>query len=186
MSAPLSAPPPATLAVLRAVAAGTAGRSGADFFHSLIENLSLATRVPNAFIAEFAGQTTRVRTLAFWKDGGFIANEEWDLAGTPCEQVVAGRLLHVPANVWREFPDDPGSRDVESYLGVPLRDATGAVLSHLAIFDSKPMPADPGLEAIFSIFAARAAAELDRLRTQARLFESEERYRDLFDESPIA
>jgi PAS domain S-box-containing protein len=37
----------------------------------------------------------------------------------------------------------------------------------------------------FRIFAARAAAELERLRFEQRLIESEQRYRDLYEEAPI-
>src|SRR5262249_2649241 len=39
---------------------------------------------------------------------------------------------------------------------------------------------------IFRIFAARAAAELERVRLEGRLVESEQRYRDLYEQAPIA
>ena len=39
---------------------------------------------------------------------------------------------------------------------------------------------------MFKIFAARAAAELDRLALEQELRDKEERLRDLFDEAPIA
>ena len=49
------------------------------------------------------------------------------------------------------------------------------------------MPAEPKLLFTFRIFAARAAAELDRrLRAEKKLRGSEERFRDLFEEAPIA
>jgi PAS domain S-box-containing protein len=171
------------LVTLRAIVEGTAGQTGEAFFRSLVRNLSAATGVPNAFVAEFAGSNTRVRTVAYWSGGAFLDVAEWDLPGTPCEEVLGGSLCHHPAGVWRKFPKDEG---VESYLGVPLRDATGVVLGHLAVFDAKPMPAEPRLLYTFQIFAARAAAELDRLRMDRMLRASEERLRDLFDEAPIA
>jgi PAS domain S-box-containing protein len=99
---------------------------------------------------------------------------------------VKGNLCHHPTGVTEKFPDDKGLAGTESYLGVPLRDAAGHVLGHLAVYDAKPMPPEPRLLFTFQIFAARAAAELDRLRTDRLLHESEERLRDLFDEAPIA
>ena len=75
---------------------------------------------------------------------------------------------------------------IESYLGVPLLDDAGNHLGHLAVFDERPMPAEPRRLFIFRIFAARAAAELGRLRAERRLRDSEQRYRDLYDEAPIA
>jgi PAS domain S-box-containing protein len=116
-------------------------------------------------------------------DGEYLPTDEWELAGTPCEDVLKGNLCHHPTDVWRKFPKDQG---VESYLGVPLRDAGGAVLGHLAVYDSKPMPPQPRLLYSFQIFASRAAAELDRLRMDRMLRESERRFRELYEDAPIA
>jgi formate hydrogenlyase transcriptional activator len=186
MAEPTATPDAAEVATLRAIVEGTAHHTGEEFFRSLVRHLSTATGVPNAFVAEFAGGTTRVRTLAFWSGGRFLPTQEWDLPGTPCEDVLAGAFCHHPAGVRVKFPNDPSSAAVEGYLGVPLREAGGAVLGHLCVFDTRPMPAEPRLLYTFQIFAARAAAELDRLRMDRMHRESEERFRDLFDEAPIA
>ena len=162
---------------------GTVNATGDDFFRALVRNLSIATGVLGAFIAEFAETKTRVRALAFWMDGQFVENQEWDLKDTPCQTVLCGDLCHYPSGVWQQFPDEDG---VESYLGVPLIDENGQILGHLAIFDSREMPAEPRLMYTFEIFAARAAAELNRIRAVQQLRETEERFRDLFDEAPIA
>jgi PAS domain S-box-containing protein len=180
---PLGPTDAAELAALRAIVEGTAQATGEEFFRALVQTLCLATGVTNAFVAEFADSETRVRSLAFWRDGRWIDNQEWELAGTPCEDVLRGGLCHYPAGVSQRFPTEEG---VESYLGVPLRDADGRILGHLAIFDHREMPPQPRLLFIFQIFAARAAAELARIRVVQQLRESEERFRDLFDEAPIA
>jgi PAS domain S-box-containing protein len=171
------------LATLQAIVEGTAGRTGEEFFRALVRNLSYATGAPNAFVAEFAGSNTRVRTIAHWTGEAFADPAEWDLPGTPCEEVLAGNFCHYPTGVGKKFPKDEG---VESYLGVPLRDTGGVVLGHLAVYDTKPMPPEPRLLYTFQIFAARAAAELARVRMDRMLRDSEERLRDLFDEAPIA
>ncbi|MGR9074219.1 MAG: sigma 54-interacting transcriptional regulator [Gammaproteobacteria bacterium] len=171
------------LAVLRAIVEGVAQATGDDFFRALVKNLSLATGVKNAFVAEFSEAKSRVRTKAFWMDGGFVEDREWDLAGTPCEDVLRGNFCHHPTGVWKRFPKEVG---VESYLGVPLSGGDGEVLGHLALYDSKEMPSEPRLLYTFKIFAARAAAELHRLNIIDQLRLSEQRFRDLFDEAPIA
>tara|TARA_R110002096_G_scaffold434311_2_gene655465 strand:- start:4446 stop:6488 length:2043 start_codon:yes stop_codon:yes gene_type:complete len=179
-----SAPDPQTeLRSLRALVEGTAQSTGDNFFRRLVQNLSAATDVASAFIAEFTESKSRVRALAFWSDGKFLENQAWDLEGTPCQDVVNGKLCHHPSGVSRLFPGEVG---VESYLGVPLLDDRGEVIGHLAIFDKQPMPDGPRLLMLFRIFAARAAAELARVRTTEQLLTSEERYRDLFEEAPIA
>ena len=64
------------LAVLRAIVEGTAQTTGDDFFRALVRNLSIATGVSSAFIAEFSDSKTRVRTLAFWMDGEYVGNRQ--------------------------------------------------------------------------------------------------------------
>jgi PAS domain S-box-containing protein len=173
---------------LRAIVEGTAGQTGEPFFQALVQHLAAAINVGYAFVAEFAEEHSRVRTLAYSAKGGIVPNIEFDLVGTPCEDVLAeGSLCHHPAGVREKFPSDRGLIDlrIESYLGVPLRDIKGQILGHLAVFDERPMPAEPRRLFIFRIFAARAAAELSRLRMEQLLKESEQRYRDLFEEAPI-
>jgi PAS domain S-box-containing protein len=175
------------LLALRAIAAGTASAVGPDFFRSLVEHLAKATGTKYAFIAEFLGGTT-VRTHAYWFRDRIVDNVEFDLRGTPCEDVVFRGLCHHPTGVAARFPQDKPLIDlkIESYLGVPLRDQEGRTLGHLAVFDDLPMPEEPRRAFIFRIFAERATAEWLRLRAEKRLQESEDRFRDLFDEAPIA
>ncbi len=101
----------------------------------------------------------------------------------PCQDVLTGKLCHYPADLWKKFPKEHG---FESYLGVPLQDTEGNILGHLAVFDERPMPKEPRLLYVFKIFAARAAAELNRIRVVEKLRQSEQRFRDLFDEATIA
>jgi formate hydrogenlyase transcriptional activator len=176
------------LEALRAIVEGTAEQTGDKFFQALVPHLARALNSSFAFVAEFAGTKTRVRTLAYWKRDQIAPNIEFQLTGTPCEEVVDGALCHHPSGVCEKFPQDKGLIDlgVQSYLGVPLRDSDGRVLGHLAVFDDRPMPAEPRKLFIFQIFAARAAAELNRLRMEQLVKANEQRYRDLFDEAPIA
>lgn len=173
---------------LRMIAEGTARHVGIDFFRSLVRHLTKAMGVRNGFVAEFAGSSTRARTVAYIAKDEIVPNIEWDLAGTPCEDVVKGDLCHHPQGVWQKFPRDEYmvQERIESYLGVPLRGADGQTLGHLAVFDAGPLPERAELLSIFHIFAARAAAELDCIKMDLRVKESEERFRDLFEEAPIA
>src|SRR4051795_8592385 len=175
------------LGALRAIVEGTARHPGQEFFQSLVRHLAAAVGTRYAFVAVFAGGT-KARTLAFWFRDRIGENIEWDVIGTPCEDVVRGNLCHHPAGVSQRFSDDRILVEwgIESYLGVPLCDAQGKHLGHLAVFDERPMPDEPRKLFTFRIFAARAATELERLGYEKMLSESEERYRDLFEEAPIA
>jgi PAS domain S-box-containing protein len=148
--------------------------------------LAAAVGTRYAFVAEFAGGTL-VRSLAFWFRDRIIENLEWDVIGTPCEDVLRGNLCHHPYGARERFPDDPSLMEwgIDSYLGVPLRNAKGEQLGHLAVMDGEPMPAEPRNLFAMHIVAARAAAELERMRYEKRMHESEDQYRDLYQEAPI-
>jgi PAS domain S-box-containing protein len=178
---------PDDLDILRAIVEGTAGSTGEEFFRDLVRHLASALSVPFAAISEFAGVDTRVRTLAFWARGRIEENFEYDLPGTPCEDVMRGQLCHHPAGVKDRFPQAKPlvQLGVESYLGAPLLDGAGNVLGLLAVFDERTMPAQPRHLYVLRIFAARVAAVLERLRAGQRLSASERRYRDLYEEAPV-
>jgi PAS domain S-box-containing protein len=175
------------ITALQDIVAGVAGDTGAQFFQKLVQHLAKAVNVGYAFVAEFV-KPNRARTVAFWTPSGIAENIEWELPGTPCEEVVAGRLCHHSSGVQRKFPADAPlvAWGIESYLGVPLIASDGQHLGHLAVFDPREMPEQPQKLFIFKIFAARAAAELNRLRVETMFRESEERFKDLFEEAPIA
>lgn len=175
------------LVTLQAIVEGTAQSTDDEFFRTLVEHLAKSLNVGNAFLAEFAAPH-RVRTLAYWRLGAIVPNVEFDLAGTPCEDVVRGNVCHYPSGVAARFPDDLPlvEMKIESYFGVPLVNPDGRHLGHLCVFDSKPMAEVPQRNFVFRVFAARAAAELARLKVERDLAESEQRFRDLYEEAPIA
>jgi PAS domain S-box-containing protein len=178
------------LTALRAIVEAASRSSGEEYFQAFARNLARAVDAHYAFIAEFASAEirTKARTIAFWARDRIADNFEWTLAGTPCEEVLHGNLCHHPSGVRQKFPQDRSLVEwgIESYLGVPLRDAGGKVFGHVAVFDERPMPEEPRKLLTFRIFAARAAGELTRLHLEQQLRDSEERLRDLYEEAPIA
>ena len=186
---------PSDDAALREIVEGVESETGDRFFYSLVKHLASALECQYAFVSELLEDRSRFRTRAAWGRGSFMENFETPLDGTPCEAVLNGKSSHHPDRICQLFPRDAGLRQwgVESYCGVPLLDSAGAVVGHLAILSERPMLDGPRGLATMRIFAARARAELERLRTEEALrhanealARSEERFRDLFDEAPIA
>jgi PAS domain S-box-containing protein len=175
--------PVSEIELLRSVVEGTAHSTGDDFLRNLVRRVAEAMGVHHAFVSELLPQQ-RIRTLAFWSNGSIVDNIEYDLPGTPCQEVIGGNICHIPSGVQRIYA--PREAGIESYLGVALKSQSGEVLGHLCAFDEEPMPDEPRLLFILQIFAARAGAELERLRVEQQLRASEDRFRDLFDEAPIA
>jgi hypothetical protein len=81
------------IAALRAIVEGTTHDVGEAFLQSLVRHLATAVGTRYAFVADLAGGT-RAQTLAFWFRDRITDNIEWDVTGTPCEDVVRRSLCH--------------------------------------------------------------------------------------------
>ncbi|MEO8804759.1 MAG: PAS domain-containing protein [Burkholderiaceae bacterium] len=157
--------------ILDAIADGTEGKFGEDFFQAMVRHFARALDVDRAFITECADHpTTRLRTIAYWSASTDLReNIEFVLAGTPCEAVIhEGRSCFHREGLERMFPREAG---LESYLGMPITASDGRVLGHLAFFDTRPRGDEMLLDSIYRIFLARAGAEMERDHAVRRLAE---------------
>jgi PAS domain S-box-containing protein len=178
---------PDDLRALQAVVEGTAGGTGQEFFRSLVRHLAEAIDVHYATVCEFK-DPPRGHVFAIWERDRVVENLEFDFTTSPAGEVLCNEIAHFPTGVTRRFPQATFlvERSIDSYMAVPFPDSAGNIVGFLSVFDERPMPAEPRRLFILRIFAARAAAEFERLRAEQRLQESEARYRDLFDNAPNA
>jgi len=139
------------------------GLRGDEACRALVRKFALIVGTREAFLSECMDfPTSRVRMLAYWHDGRFVPNAEFDLAGTPCEDVVCnGRSLFVPRDLPGRFPA-LRALGVESYLGLPCTDTTGRVIGHVVCKDSVEIAREVPHDAILRLFAVRASVELER------------------------
>ncbi len=164
--------------LLQTILEGTATEIGEDFFAALVRNVAAALDTRGAWVTEYLPARRELRALAFWFDGDYVEGYRYAIDGTPCEPVIdRAEMLHVPDRVVELYPNDSDLRPLGavSYIGVPLQDVDGRILGHLAALDSRVMPAEPPVLAVFRIFAERAAAELRRMRVEEAVREREAR-----------
>jgi len=163
---------PYNLISLKKIVEGTSTFTGQEFFESLVRNLAQVLNVHGVWVTEAKDNMKRLSALAFWLDGKFVDEYEYDVKGTPCEPVLTNPgICHIPDKVVKLYPDDPDLESMEavSYMGLVLKDVDDTILGHLAILDNKPMDEIPEAFAIFKIFASRASAELRRMNSNKLL-----------------
>jgi signal transduction histidine kinase/uncharacterized protein YhfF len=164
--------------LLRAVAAGTAGVVGEAFLRSLAHHVAEAFDADLAFVAEAVGaETCRIRVVASWHRGGARLPEgtEYDLDGTPCALVREHDVVTFPDGARDRFPADAllVDHDLDGYLAIAMRGVGGVYLGHLGVLARRRLTATDDEVAALTIFAARAAAEIERRRHEAALRERE-------------
>ena len=157
---------------IRQIAAGVSAESGERFFRELVRYLAKLFDTDYAFAGILAEQNPReIRTLAVYAQGQIVENFTYALAGTPCAGVVGQRTCIHPRDVQRDFPEDRMlvEMGVESYIGMPLFDTTGQPLGLIAVLDREPLEHIDQIVERLGIFAARATAEIERMRVEAEI-----------------
>jgi PAS domain S-box-containing protein len=166
--------------MLKYAVEGTSAATGRNFFRSMVNYLATALDMRYALIGEIdEADHNSLMTLAVWAGGKIGKNFRHTLANGPCADIFERAICLHPANVRELFPraDLVAELGVESVLGMPLSDSSGEPLGILAVMDDKPFSEDmiPHAKSLVSIFAARASAELERLRVEEELRQTTER-----------
>jgi hypothetical protein len=149
------------LELLRLIDEGTASETGAGFFDALVRSLAHALGTRYAFVSRFSEDRAHVKVLAFWNGAGVDHDVRYELAGTPCERVLDGRVVTFDRGVSELYPAEKAI-GAESYLAIPLQGSDGGVLGHLAVIHTEPVNWQERDLGILRIFASRAAAEIRR------------------------
>lgn len=152
------------------------------FFPGFAESLGRALDARFVFIGELdAGESDRVNCLAFIRNGEPSDLPPIALAPAPRTSIFSehGPLL-LEADALATFPAELVARTV---VALPLFDRSGAPAGLSLIGLERTLDAqDPALP-MLRIFAGRAAAEIDRLRGEQRVFDNEQGFRMLMEQA---
>jgi len=149
-----------------------------NFLHPLVKELSTLLKLKYIFIAKYNDESnSKLKTVALAMGGIIIENIEFDIIGTPCEMLLKQDLKIIDKSVQQKFPKDPllQKLSIESYIGIPLFATSGKPLGVLVGMDDKPMINYNVTNNFLTIFASRAASELERIQIDEALRENEER-----------
>ena len=163
---------------IKNIAAGVSAQSGKVFYQQMVKHLAKLFDSDYAFIGLLDDDNPKiVNTLAVYAHGAIAENMSYSLINTPCDNVVGERTCCHPRDVQQLYPKDLLLVDmgVDSYIGSPLFDKQNKPIGLIVALDSNPMPQNPQLVNILEIFAARAAAELERDKVRQRLINAQKK-----------
>jgi PAS domain-containing protein len=161
------------------IAKGVAGKTGESFFRSLVEQLARALNADLALAGALQPDGERISILASYGTAGPASVAQYDLAGSPCANVVRQQVCSYPSDVQRLFPEDHMlvELDAQGYAGSPMIDSTGRCIGLICVISQRPLAGPKLAEELLTIFAARAATELERQNYEAALTHGEQRFR---------
>lgn len=151
--------------ILRSVA-DISDRTGIKYFQSIAAFIAGELGTEYAIIGKLDAERNMVKTIAAYGRGKIIDDIEYDLHGTPCNNVMGKQACFYPDKIQDSFPEDTLLADMkaESYAGIPLFASDGQPLGIIVTLGCKPMKRDERARCIslLQIFAARVSSELER------------------------
>jgi len=159
---------------------------GNEFFEALVLKLAELTETEFAFIGRPVDDTY-IETVALSAGGTVTENIRYEIAGTPCENVIGKENCCYPTNVQETFPADHllAEMEIDSYLGVPLWDSNGNPHGHVAVMSTRPIENISLIESLIEVSSIRASSELQRMTWESELAASETRFRVSFENAGI-
>ena len=162
-----------TQEVVIKVAQAVSSGIGSEFFDLLTRNMVEALGAHGGLLGRYNASDNSVDTLSYFLDGCPMANVKYTLNGTPCENVINSDMCIYSQGVQQLFPGDHllGELGIEGYAGIPLLHQNGTVAGLMVVLFANPLKQSELVRSTLQIFAARAAAELDRQQSDARIRE---------------
>jgi PAS domain S-box-containing protein len=165
--------------------ASGSGDATEGFFEQLTRFLARRLRADFVCVDRLPPGQNRAEMLARYSDGEFGEVEIFELSGTPYQEVLDAGIGIFRCGLAQRFPNDRMLQDfgAESYAGIALKGAQQQVIGIIAMMFRRGLDEAGAriVETLLRLVAVRAAAELERLDTEAALRESEARFRSLVE-----
>lgn len=162
---------------------------GTELYEKITNIIGSQLGVEYVVIGMINEETRAVDVQTFWSNGEFISGVSYPLLNSPCGSVLHTKTLHRYGKDVRDlFPHEQSlvNLNVNSYVGLPLFNSEKKVIGILAVMSQEVQPAHHSVEQILRMYADRIASEMDREKGERALKESEERFRTLFNNMPLA
>jgi len=164
---------------LKHIGLGVSSSTGEEFVRSLVKQLSKALQTDFSFLVETTKKNDEDNTctLIIAEHGHIRSKMNFKLLNSACEEVLKRGFRAFPNEVREKFPKDEILKELaaESFVAMPLVDHKGKTVGLMGVIDTKQMDNVQIAESTLQIFAARAAAEIERKRFEEDLNAEKER-----------
>ncbi len=149
-------------------------QSGHDYIRSLVRQMAKSLDYRICYVGRLLESPDRrqVEVIAMWDRDDWVDTFRYDLANTPCDQVLDNRRVCLYAErVTEMFPLDSELRDlgVDAYVGCPIFSRDGGLLGVFGCLSDRPMALGESQVPVIELFACRAGVELERQESMDRL-----------------
>lgn len=155
-----------------------------DFIQSVVLDLAALYQVKYALIGILTPDEKSISTLAVCVDGNIVDNFVYELAGTPCADVLDLNVEFIPCNAAILYPDDHllVEMGIDSYFGSPIQSSDGKMLGLVSVSDTNPMAISEVIYSVLSVYATRLSIEIEKFNALSELKEHQNHLEELVKE----
>ncbi|MCX7911171.1 MAG: DUF3365 domain-containing protein, partial [Endomicrobia bacterium] len=138
-----------------------------DFFNELNRYITKYLNIDYSFVGIFAENNfEKIRSLSIAKKGEIIENFEYDLKGTPCNNVTKGTFCLYKKDVADLFPEDYLLKEmnITGYAGIPILSHEGNVLGIFVMLSEKEITYPEIIENLTKTVAPKIASDLEKIK----------------------
>lgn len=157
---------------LALAAAAADAASAPDFFVTILTALADAIGAQHAIISLIdAENPCDAITHTYLLNGAMQPNIRYSLIGL-CTEAMEENLCFLSSGAQQRYPDDAllMQYNIDSYLGVAIKNAQGKAIGILVLLGEHPLPISPQISSLLLIFADRIAGELRRAQDQEKIY----------------
>lgn len=168
-------------AALAATAEFVSRPGGEAYDADMVRHAAQTLGLDYVHIARLHPDGRGVTTEAAWLDGRLIDNWSYELADTPCVEVLYKSRRCITSGVQAAYPADSDLHNVgaEGYVGEPVVDSSGQVLGLIVGISRAPIRSSAMIQSNLRILAARAGAEWEQHAAWSKLREERDFNRNI-------
>jgi diguanylate cyclase (GGDEF)-like protein/PAS domain S-box-containing protein len=158
---------------LALTAAAADAASAPDFFVTILTALADAIGAQQAVISLIdSDNPAEATTHTYLINGRIQPNISYALQDTPCHDVMDENFCFMSTGAQQRYPRDKLliQYNIDSYLGVGIKNAQGKPIGILVLLAEHPLPISPQISSLLLIFADRIGGELRRAQDQEKIF----------------
>ena len=143
------------------ISEAVSGCIGDDYFEVLVKTIAQQLNMDIVFIGMLnEGSSRSISTLKLVVDGKMANNISYDLAGTPCDNIIDQTPCIYPCGIQEAFPDDVLLQElgIQGYMGAPLFASSGKPIGILVTLNRSMIQSMDAIAACFKMVAGRTAA----------------------------
>lgn len=144
---------------------------GTGFYKSLVSKTVESLGADGGMIGELDDTNHSITSLCFMMNGKLCPNVNYAIRDTPCESVTTKDVCIFSQDVQELFPKDHAltQLEIEAYAGIALFSKNGNQTGKLVVFFKQPIHDSSMVSNVLTIFAERAASEMDRHKAELKI-----------------